>query len=64
MEPKVLRVTEVSRLIGVSKATLYRWIKAGGFPRPLQLGPRAVRWPKDEIDEWLRNRPKTDKRGQ
>ena len=44
---------------GLSKSTLYRLIKQGSFPPPLQLAPRAVRWRSDEIDEWLSNRPRS-----
>ena len=43
---------------GLSKSTLYRLIKQGSFPPPLQLAARAVRWRSDEIDEWLSNRPR------
>ena len=31
-------------LIGISNATLWRWIKAGRFPAPLKIGKKKVAW--------------------
>ena len=53
MEPTILRRPEVEDLTRLSKATLYRMIKSGTFPRPIKLGPRAVGWLRQEIDEWV-----------
>lgn len=33
-------------------STLYDWIAKGLFPRPVQLGPRAVGWAVEELEEW------------
>ena len=35
---------EVLILIGISNATLWRWIKAGRFPAPLKIGKEKVAW--------------------
>ena len=43
-------------LVPVSHATLWRWIKAGKFPAPLNLsgnGGRVTAWRTVEIDEWM-----------
>ena len=32
-------------------------MQAEGFPRPLQLGPRAVGWMSDQVEQWLASRP-------
>ena len=54
---RIMRRPEVELITGLSKATLYRLVKTpGAFPRPIQLGPRAVGWRKEEIDEWLATR--------
>ena len=39
--------------LNISKATLFRWIKEGKFPKPTRLSPKLVVWSKFEIDEWL-----------
>ena len=56
---KIIRTRHVLEQLGISKATLYRLINADDFPKPLQLGPRAVGWRQSTIDHWLNNRPAT-----
>ena len=55
-EQVILRRAEVERRTSLSKASLYRLLHAGNFPRPIRLGERAVGWRADEIDEWLASR--------
>ena len=45
------------RATGVSRSTIWRWVKSGEFPAPIQLGPRAVAWPASEIEGWMAARP-------
>ena len=56
MEPRILRMNELRRLTCLSKATIYRLLKSGAFPRPIRLGVRAVGWRTEEIDDWLASR--------
>lgn len=55
----ILRIDEVTRRTGLSKATIYALIKQGRFPRPRLLGKRGVGWIEEEIEEWIRSRPVT-----
>ncbi len=55
-EPRIIRRAEVERRTGVAKATLYRMMAAGKFPRPVQLSVRCVGWRLDEINEWIASR--------
>ena len=41
---------------GARKSTLYRWMQASDFPEPLKIGPKAIRWWADEIQEWIDSR--------
>jgi predicted DNA-binding transcriptional regulator AlpA len=43
---------------GVSRATLYRWIKDELLPAPVQLGPNRVAFLRHEIREALAKRPR------
>ena len=43
-------------LLPVSKATIWRWVKEGRFPRPKQLGPRVTAWLATDVDGWV-NKP-------
>ena len=52
--PKLLRVPEAAERLGISKATVYRWIDEGRLPA-VQLGRRGspLRVPAAELEEWL-----------
>ena len=53
----ILREGSVAQLIGVCGDTVRRWVKAGTFPPPIRLGPRALGWRVEEIEKWLASRP-------
>jgi prophage regulatory protein len=42
----------VEKLAGISRATIYRMIKAGKFPRPVSIGTGAVRWKQSDVTAW------------
>ena len=50
-----LSVKEVLEKIGVSRATLYRWIEdeALNFPQPAKLRKRIF-WDSQQLDEWMK----------
>ncbi len=48
----------VAERIGKSRIQIYRDVKAGKFPAPIELGPNSVGWFEDEIDEYLASRPR------
>ena len=53
----VIRLPEVKKRTGLSKASIYRKAKEGTFPRPrIRLGVKARGWAESEIDSWLRAR--------
>ena len=43
-------------LTGLSLSTLDRMVKEGRFPRPVQLGDRAVAWPSEVVEKWMASR--------
>ena len=44
---------ELEELFKVSRATIYRWVKSGHFPKPIHLGANMVRWKVSDIQEWM-----------
>ena len=56
IKTKLLHAREVQRACGLSKSTLYRFMRTGLFPEPLKIGPKAIRWWADEIQEWIDSR--------
>jgi len=53
---KILRRKQVESRTGLSRSTIYARIAAGLFPRPIDLGGRAVGWLETEIDTWIKAR--------
>jgi predicted DNA-binding transcriptional regulator AlpA len=49
----LLSATEVAALLGISVKSLYRYRATGGFPDPIRVGPRLIRWPSRVVNEWL-----------
>ena len=45
-------------MTGLSRATIYRKMRKGQFPKPLKLGDRAVRWRQSEVEGWLASLPR------
>jgi prophage regulatory protein len=42
----------VEQMSGLSRATIYRLIKIGKFPRPLSIGTGSVRWRQSDVVAW------------
>lgn len=53
--PVLLREPAVLSMIGVSRATLHRWTKAGMFPKSVGLTPTrsTVAWSAAEVHAWI-----------
>lgn len=49
---KFLRLPDVIEMVGLKRATIYKRMKAGTFPQPVQLGPRAVAWEEMALADW------------
>lgn len=50
---RALRIRDVLQRVGLSRSTVYAYVHAGLFPKPLRLGARAVGWMESDIDAWL-----------
>lgn len=53
MTTNVLRLPAVKARCGLSRSTIYQRVADGHFPKPVNLGARAVGWLEAEIDAWL-----------
>ena len=59
--PAILRTRAVVALIGLSRTSLWRRVRAGDFPAPVRLGgegSRAVGWRRADVERWLAALPK------
>lgn len=47
---------ETAQYLGISIATLWRFTKRDDFPNPKRLTERTIRFLKDELDRYLKNK--------
>lgn len=53
---KVLTVDQVFELHPVSRATRWRMVQRGEFPKPIRLSPGRVGWREIDVRAWLEAR--------
>lgn len=56
MAERILRRPEVEARTGLSRSTIYQWMKDGQFPQPIKLGARLVAWRESDVNAWLEAR--------
>lgn len=52
---RLLKITDVSRETSLHRATIYRRIAEGTFPRSYDAGGGRKVWAESEIEAWKRN---------
>ena len=55
---KILRISDVTRITGLSRTTLWRLERRGDFPSRLRLSQHSCGWVAQEIEEWIASRPR------
>jgi prophage regulatory protein len=53
---QMLRLSELIKLLGLSRSTIYKLQAEKRFPAGVRLGPRAVRWRAAEVIVWQNQR--------
>lgn len=53
---QIWRLKKVMEQTGLGRSSIYNFIKAGTFPKPVPLGGRAVGWLAAEINSWIEAR--------
>ena len=47
----LLHIAEISKMLGVTKMTIYRIVRDNEFPKPIKISKRARGWRSDEVEE-------------
>jgi prophage regulatory protein len=50
---KFVRTKEVLKMLGVSRTTLWRMVRAGIFPQPVVISRRATGHVLEEVEAWI-----------
>ena len=58
-DDRLLTRSEVERRVGLGRSHLYRAMREGRFPEPLRVGPKSVRWPLSEVEQWIAGLPRS-----
>ena len=53
---QLLRVSDICRLLRISKPTFWRLRRRQDFPKPTHLTDRVIAWSKGEVEAWLATR--------
>jgi len=61
--PTILRRKQVEARTGLSRSSIYQYVKAGTFPVPIRLGAKSVGWIEAEVNAWLEARIKNSRKG-
>ena len=48
-DERLLRRSEVEKMIGLGRSAIYDAMRAGRFPAPIKIGVGSVRWKMSEI---------------
>ncbi|WP_084583882.1 helix-turn-helix transcriptional regulator [Sphingomonas azotifigens] len=52
---RFLRLKEVLRRTSLSRATLYRKIQKGTFPKQVRIATRCAGWRESAVNAWMHN---------
>lgn len=51
-----IRLSEVQKRTGYSKAWLYKLISQNRFPQSVKIGTRSIAFVESEVNEWINER--------
>ena len=49
---------QVEKMLGIRRSTIYKLMRQGKLPEPIQISSGCVRWQKSELEDWIDSRPK------
>ena len=59
-ENELMKLNEVIAAVRYSKASIYRLINDGKFPKPIKLGWRSVFWVRTQIQNFIKEQIEKD----
>ena len=58
---RIIRTEDLTRRLGLSRATIFRNVKAGRFPAQIKISQRAIGWRIDDVEAWIAAQAATSK---
>lgn len=56
MTSRVVRTDELAKRLGVTRSTIWRWLREGRLPAKHSFGPNSSGWLEVELEEWWESR--------
>jgi prophage regulatory protein len=59
MQAKVIRIADIATtpakagILPVSPATIWRWVRAGKFPKPFKIGAAVTAWKVTDVEDFI-----------
>ncbi len=54
----IIRIAAVLALTGLSRVSVWRQVRAGQFPAPIELSANTIGWLENDIASWQASRPR------
>lgn len=54
---KLMPVKEVAAVTNQCRTMIFKQVKAGKFPPPVQISPCRIAWRSDLVEKWIEERP-------
>jgi prophage regulatory protein len=51
----LVRLSDVCKLVGLSRSSIYSRVGEGTFPAPVKLSDHCVRWRREDLEAWIQN---------
>ncbi len=55
-QQQFIRLTDLTKRIGISRSSVWNFTKNGTFPSPIKLSPNCTAWVTAEVDQWAADR--------
>lgn len=59
MTTRIIRIADIATtptkagILPVSPATIWRWVRAGKFPKPFKIGTSVTAWKMTDVEDFI-----------
>ena len=50
------RLPQLKAHLNVSSSSIWAWVKAGKFPKPIKLSENCTAWNAEDVEAWVQSR--------
>ena len=54
------RVNDLTKILSVSRASIYNWLNKGTFPKPIKISDSVNVWRASDIQKWVKDKEGED----